>query len=279
MATRAAVIVPIVDDPGDVALQQHWRKAWSLSSLAGGADAWLDRAGFDRAPWLATALAGGIVAWFALPSPIAWIVAMAGCILLASATVALTRPGDDYVHLRRAVVAVALLISAGIALVWIRSVVIGAEPIARPQVIWLEGKVLERENQPAQQRVRLTLAYRDAEAGLARKVRVNVAPDDLDPGIAEGAHVRLRARLMPPAPPMAPGAYNFARAAWFAGLSATGTAIGPVQLIGSATPGGTLARRATHLVRPRALAARRLRRRHRRGICQRRPWRNLGRGR
>ncbi len=241
MATRAAVIVPIGDDPGDVALQQHWRKAWSLSSLAEGADAWLDRAGFDRAPWLAIALAGGVVAWFALPSPIAWIVAMAGCILLALATVALTRPGDDYVHLRRAVVAVALLISAGIALVWIRSVVIGAEPIARPQVIWLEGKVLERENQPAQQRVRLTLAYRDAEAGLARKVRVNVAPDDLDPGIVEGARVRLRARLMPPAPPMAPGAFNFARAAWFAGLSATGTAIGPVQLIGSATPGGTLA--------------------------------------
>ena len=31
-------------------------------------------------------------------------------------------------------------------------------------------------------------------------------------GLAEGARVRLKARLMPPAPPMLPGSYDFARA-------------------------------------------------------------------
>lgn len=107
-------------------------------------------------------------------------------------------------------------------------------------MVWIDGRVLSRENQPAEARVRLTLAYRDAETGAARKVRVNVAPAAVTPEIVEGARVRLRARLMPPAPPMVPGAYDFARTAWFAGLSATGSAIGPVALIELGEASGTL---------------------------------------
>jgi competence protein ComEC len=43
--------------------------------------------------------------------------------------------------------------------------------------------------------------------------------------------IRFEARLMPPAPPIFPGAYNFARTAWFAGLSASGTATSPVKVL------------------------------------------------
>jgi competence protein ComEC len=53
--------------------------------------------------------------------------------------------------------------------------------------------------------------------------------------------VRLRARLMPPAAPMLPGSYNFARAAWFQGLAATGSVIGPVEVLRAAPPGGGIA--------------------------------------
>jgi competence protein ComEC len=242
MATRIAPLVPMDGDPGDAAMQQQpWRKAWRLSSVGDAAEAWLDRAGFDRAPWLAIALAAGIAAWFVLPGPGWWTGSIALCLSLVAGASIGWRRSDSRGNLRRAVVAVALLIAVGTALVWARSSLIGAAPITRPAVVRIDGRVLERENQPAENRVRLTLAYRDAENGHARKVRVNVADDKISKAVVEGARVRLRARLMPPGAPMVPGAYDFARTAWFAGLSATGSAIGPIELVERGNAGGTLA--------------------------------------
>jgi len=242
MATRIAPLVPLDGDPGDVAVQQQpWRKVRRLSSLGDAAEAWLDRAGFDRAPWLAIALALGIAAWFALPGPAWWIGAIAAGLIVALGALALWRGSDTRQQVLRAAVAIGLVVALGVGLAWARSAVIGAEPIERPQVSWIDGRVLVRENQPAEGRVRLTLAHRDAESGAARKVRVNVPPAALGGQVVEGARVRLRARLMPPAPPMVPGAYDFARTAWFAGLSATGSAIGPVTLIDDGGNAGSLA--------------------------------------
>lgn len=242
MASSVAPIVPLDGHPGDAAVQQQpWPKARRLSSVADAADAWLERAGFDRGPWLAIALAAGIVGWFALPGPIAWLAAIGICLLAALAAMTLGARRDAHVHLRRAVLAIALLLAAGLAWVWLRSAMVGGEPIARPQVTWIEGRVLARENRPAEGRVRLTIAYRDAEAGTARKVRVNVPLEDAQRGAVEDALVRVRARLMPPGPPMVPGAYDFARTAWFQGLAATGGALGPVIVVDPGKSGGTLA--------------------------------------
>ena len=242
MASSIAPIVPFGGDPDDAAVQQPpWPKARRLSSLWDAAEAWLDRAGFDRAPWLAIALAGGVVAWFALPGPIAWLGAIGACLLLALAGAGLGARRDEHLHLRRAIIALALLIAVGLAWVWLRSAIVGADPIERPAVTWIEGRLLERENQPAEARVRLTIAYRDAEAGFARKVRVNVPLKNAPAEAVEDSLVRVRARLMPPGPPMVPGAYDFARTAWFQGLSATGGAIGPVTVIEPGAADGSLA--------------------------------------
>jgi competence protein ComEC len=247
MATHTVPLVPLYeadegDPPVDAALQRPWRKARALSRGADLAERLLERAAFDRAPWLPVALAGGIAAWFVLPGPVAWLAWLGAWALAAIAAAALWRDRDARLHLRRAVVAVSLLAAFGTALVWARSQAVGAAPLTRPQVTWIDARVLARENQPAEDRVRLTLAYRDGEAGAARKVRVNVAPDLLAPGIEEGARVRLRARLMPPGAPMVPGAYDFARTAWFAGLTATGSALGPVEMLEPGPSGGTIAR-------------------------------------
>jgi hypothetical protein len=99
---------------------------------------------------------------------------------------------------------------------------VGAPAIARPLAAPFAGRVLERIEQPAEGRVRLVLATREPGSGRAIKVRVNVPLESDRSGLAEGALVRLQARLMPPAPPMLPGGYDFARAAWFEGLAATG---------------------------------------------------------
>ncbi|QGN53907.1 hypothetical protein [Novosphingobium sp. Gsoil 351] len=43
---------------------------------------------------------------------------------------------------------------------------------------------------------------------------------------------------MPPASPMLPGAYDFARAAWFMGLSATGSVLAKPEVL-TPMPGGS----------------------------------------
>lgn len=73
---------------------------------------------------------------------------------------------------------------------------------------------------------RITLAVAAVE-GLApgetpRRVRVRVPVSE--PGLSPGEAVRVEASLLPPAGPALPGAYDFARAAWFAGLGAVGSA-------------------------------------------------------
>lgn len=122
-------------------------------------------------------------------------------------------------------------VATGVIVIWLRSASIGAEPIEYPRVERFAARILEREEQPALDRVRLTMAMRDAQAGVARKVRINIGTAQDNPAFAEGAIVRLRARLMPPAPPMLPGGYDFARSAWFQGLSATGSALGELELV------------------------------------------------
>ena len=112
----------------------------------------------------------------------------------------------------------------------------------------LTGRVLARGEQPAEQRVRLLLATPSREPG-GRRVRVNLplAKDRAD--IAAGAELKLKARLMPPAPPMLPGGYDFARAAWFQGISATGGVLGDVEVLRPATGGGWLEGLRTRLSR------------------------------
>lgn len=217
------------------------------SLLADAVERFLTEAGFDRAPWLAVVFASGIMAWFALPGVWHWCAAIVGGVAVALGALALWPIGsaadEIRANLRLAIVACALMFAFGVGLIWARSEMVGAEPISRPTVLLLHGHVLEREDQPADARLRLTLAVRipddDAQTAAARKVRVNVplaafGDVGIPAGLTEGAVVRLRARLMPPASPMLPGSYDFARAAWFKGLAATGTMVGPLELLSPA---------------------------------------------
>ena len=210
--------------------QPPWRKPARLSSVADAAESFLARAGFDRGPWLAVALAGGIAAWFALPSPAWWVGTIASGLIVALGALALWRRAEHRSNLTVACVGVGLLVAFGVALIWARSELVGAEPIERPGSMVVMGKVLQRIEQPADNRVRLVLATRE-RSGRAIKVRVNLPLAQDGPALREGAVVRLTARLMPPAPPMLPGGYDFARAAWFEGYAATGSVQGPADVV------------------------------------------------
>ena len=233
--------------PDDAALQQFtWRSVIKLSRLGGhlgdNLEHFLDTAGFDRAPWLAVAMARGIAAWFGLPNRWQWLGLISLLLAAALAAWGLLSPLGRWPHLRGAIGAMALAIAAGCALVWMKSTLVGTPPISYPTVAPLIGTVLERIEQPAEGRVRLLLAVRDPRTG--RPIRVEIrTPSNVvggntanQPDVMEGAVVRLRARLMPPGAPRLPGARNAAREAWFSGLSASGSAIGPVEIV--APPGG-----------------------------------------
>lgn len=235
MATAHTVPLNDGSETPDVAVQQPWPKALALSSMASGicarAEGFLGDAGFDKGPWLSVGFAGGIGLWFLLDNAWQWIAAMVALALIAIAAHAGWHDRDDRVRLRLALVAMSITIIAGMTVVLSRSELIGAEPIEYPRVLTFQAQILERDEQPARERVRLVLAMRDPETGTARKVRVNVPQASARAEFAEGAQIRLRARLMPPASPMLPGGYDFARTAWFSGLAATGSALGDIQLV------------------------------------------------
>ncbi len=183
--------------------------------------------------WTPVLLGAGIAAWFVLPDPRAWgaLMLAVGGVGLAAATLA------DGGRVMRAVGLAAVLVLAGILLAWARAESVRAPVLARPLMADMVAEVDAVEPLAARQIVRLMLRPVEARDGrghgvrLPPRIRVSLAQDDTPVGLGRGARIRLRARLMPPAGPVAPGGYDFARAAWFQGIGATGRGFAPVQVL------------------------------------------------
>jgi len=228
-------------EAGDGAAQQRlWQVLRLVSSpvfsAAHRADHGLARAGLERGPWLVICVIAGIALWFALATPFAWLCAVGVALLLAFAGACLLWR-DQLPDLSLALLGIGLALAFGILLVWARSAVVGVPAIEYPRMETMHARILEREEQPARERVRLVVATRTADSDQAIKLRINVPQDAATPAMRRGAVVRVTARLMPPAPPLVPGAYDFARTAWFQGLAATGSAVGPVEVVEPAPAG------------------------------------------
>ncbi len=215
------------------ALQRaHWRRLAGLSSGLERLERFISEAGFARGPWLAVAYGCGIAAWFALPGRLEWLALLACTLAVAAGAAAGFRSNGRFPWLRQAICGASLALAAGCGTVWTKSELIGTPGITTPVSAGFTGIVTSRDEQPAEGRTRLTIAIRDpGNASRIVRARINVATKDDNPDAREGALVNLRARLMPPAPPMLPGSYDFARAAWFGRLAATGSALGPVTVV------------------------------------------------
>lgn len=187
---------------------------------------WLEAERAQLPLWMPVALGCGIAAWFILPGRAQWtaFLLLATALALAGASLPWrTRFG-------RVVMAAGLLAAIGCALIWTRATWVASPVLARPAIVTLTGRVDRVEPLAARDLVRLTISPA-ANAGLPRRVRVNIAEKDVVAGIGRGAVVRLRARLMPPPDASVPGAYDFARVAWFAGIGATGRAFAPIEVV------------------------------------------------
>lgn len=200
----------------------------------GAIERWLE-AERDQLPlWLPVALGGGMAAWLMLPTRAQWNAFVLVMLALGAAALAAGRGG----RLARTLAIGALAAAAGCALIWLRAERVAAPVLARPAIVAIDGRIERVERMPAREMVRVTLAL--AQPDLPPRVRVNIDADAAPADLAPGPRLRLSARLMPPSPPAVPGAYDFARVAWFAGIGATGRAFGRVERFGGearAAPG------------------------------------------
>lgn len=182
-------------------------------------------------------LGAGIALWFVLPDAAAWRAAILVALGTALACAAIGRHG----RAARSIGIAALAIALGIGLIWWRAVHVAHPVLSRPTIATFLARVERVEPLAARGLVRLRLApiaaIPRAETAtrpplpLPRHLRVNLADADVPDGLAPGATISLSARLLPPPEPAVPGAYDYARSAWFDGIGATGRGFAPVRVV------------------------------------------------
>ena len=182
--------------------------------------------------WLPVALGAGIAGWYLLDDAWGW-----AALLLASGAVAAAGfvIGEGR-RLGRVLIVGGIALGLGCALIWARADRVAAPVLRRPTVASFTGSVEQVQRLVARDSVRVLLRPIDSPQ-LPPRVRVNIATADAPAGLAAGDRLRLRARLVPPPPAALPGAYDFAQAAWFQRIGATGKASAPVERIAGAGAG------------------------------------------
>lgn len=172
--------------------------------------------------WSPVALGGGIALYFSLRTePELWLVfvPLAAALILQR----LIARGT----LAAAIMTAMVLASAGFAIAKVRVEAVRAPVLEKPmRNVVMAGTVIRVEPRPPRG-ARITINVSELgnlEANARpRTARVRVLANDLK--IQPGDRVRLMASLAPPAKPALPGAFDFARTAWFEGLGAVGYAV------------------------------------------------------
>jgi competence protein ComEC len=185
--------------------------------------------------WLPVFLGFGIGLYFALPME-PWDfwgilgVMVSGVVLLLA-----RRRSVPVLLLTASLLALAL----GFAVAQGRSLRLAAPVLERPSgALMLEGAVAEIEALP-DGGARLTLdrvSHDRDDVVVPLKARIKARPGLSSAKV--GDRVRVRAMLLPPPQPAMPGAFDFARLAWFRQLGAIGTALGPVEVVEAGAVGG-----------------------------------------
>lgn len=231
-----------------------WRRVSSfVTSARDRIEQWLEAERDQLVLWLPVMLGAGAALWFMLPDPVAWALAAGALTGLMLIALAAGRGG-------RAARTIAIGCAAmviGLALIWWRAERVASTPLTRPMIVRFDARVERVDPLPSRELVRLRLAPltivenmgRSRAGKLPSLVRINMATADMPAGLSRGAVIRLGARLMPPPPPSVPGAYDFARVAWFDRLGATGRGFAPITVLspGDADQGGLRARLSAHI--------------------------------
>lgn len=189
--------------------------------------------------WLPPAMIAGAALWLLAPTDPAWwfspaftLAGIAGAVWMALWSS--DRPGDLKMMISR-VGAAAFAMTAALGLggvaAQLRTASVAQAPfVAGDEPRRVEGWVVANDASDNGPRLRLLVRSIEGIDDVPRYVRMSVA----DAGVlTPGRGARCRGILGPPSGPMAPGAYDFARRAYFERLGATGFAFGrcrPIEL-------------------------------------------------
>jgi competence protein ComEC len=188
------------------------------------AESWLDTERDQLALWVPVAVGLGIGMWQIWGAEGLYPVTLFCAALLLFAIAAGTQR-----RIGRALLFSGIAVAVGFAAITVKSASVAAPVLTKVWVGELYGRIEKVELLTARDTLRLELAT-EGQQDLPPKVRVNVPTEQFVPDFRQGAIVRLRARLMPPAGPALPGGYDFARRAWFQQIGATGSALGRITV-------------------------------------------------
>ena len=207
--------------------------------------------------WTPVALASGVAIYFALPREPS-LMALAGVVLVLAIAAWRARARA----FAFAALAVLSLFAAGTGLAKLRADLVAAPVLPRTMVSARISGWIETAEPRHDGRLRLRLLVAKIERLSAgetpRRVLVSLRADPPRP-VEPGQPVSLRAFLQAPPPPPAPGAYDFARAAYFEGIGAVGLAHGAPEIWAEAPPASLALRLGASLYRLRQAVAARIR--------------------
>ena len=206
-------------------------RGWSLSGAL--AREWEERRFFL---WLPVAAGTGVLLYLSADrEPVLWLPSLFAAAALAAAVLLRGRP------VPRGVALGLLALAAGFLSGEIRARSVATPMLDRIRIVKLTGTIEEVDLRATGARILVAVADAEglAEGQRPRRVRLTTRR----PGaVAAGDAVRLTARLLPPARAALPGGYDFARDAFFSGIGAVGSVLGPIVPVPRPEAGGAAAR-------------------------------------
>ena len=180
--------------------------------------------------WLPVAIGTGVGAYFALPSePPMW---SAWAVLAFAASLGLV---GRRTHWGIFALALSAACAGFIAAQWRAHDVAAPVLERRLASVVVTGQLAEIEPMPDGARLLLQAVTigKLAQELTPERVRVRARGRDVPGAVRVGDRLRMRATLSPPAPPAAPGAFDFQRHAWFMRLGAVGFSYGQPEILPS----------------------------------------------
>ena len=207
----------------------------------GGGVAWIQRALLaERDRWLLWVPVGlgiGVAGYFGLTDePPA---GAGAAVVVVLSLLFWWRRGESFVS--RVVIFAMLSVALGFAFAQVRTMWVAA-PVLQSEhgPDWVSGRLLEVEPRAVGYRIVIAVDEIEDLAPEQRPHRVRLSLRTRGVAPVPGLSVRVRAVLMPPPEPAAPGAYDFARALYFKGIGAVGYAVGGLQVIELGAPSSSV---------------------------------------
>ncbi|WP_291861950.1 ComEC/Rec2 family competence protein [Bradyrhizobium sp.] len=192
-------------------------------------------------PWVPVAFGTGIACYFAAEREPVLPVAAVAAIVLCLAAFLLRR------HRVFPVIMMVATVAAGFAVATWKTARVTHGVLARPMyAVSMSGFVETRDIRERTDRFVLRVTSMESPRGLTRleRVRLSVRKGTAP---AVGSFVELKARLQPPPAPLRPGAYDFGRDMYFAGIGASGFVMGAIRTAQPPDGGGLSLRYAAFM--------------------------------